>query len=79
MFIYYSLPIIHFPPLSTNLPHRLRPSGGAGQNPAERSKMNRTCEIMFIVRPDVEEAELDKLVETISGYVTGAGGEVKST
>jgi small subunit ribosomal protein S6 len=41
--------------------------------------MNRTYEIMFIVRPDVEEAELDKLVETISGYVTGGGGEVKST
>jgi small subunit ribosomal protein S6 len=41
--------------------------------------MNRTYEIMFIVRPDVEEAELDKLVETISGYVTSGGGEVKST
>ena len=34
---------------------------------------------MFIVRPDVEEADLDKLIETISGYVTGGGGEVKST
>jgi small subunit ribosomal protein S6 len=41
--------------------------------------MNRTYEIMFIVRPDVEEADLDKLVETISGYVTSGGGEVKST
>ena len=41
--------------------------------------MNRTYEIMFIVRPDVEEADLDKLIETISGYVTGGGGEIKST
>jgi len=41
--------------------------------------MNRTYEIMFIVRPDTEEAELDKLIETFSGYVTSGGGEVKST
>ncbi|MES2390356.1 MAG: 30S ribosomal protein S6 [Acidobacteriota bacterium] len=41
--------------------------------------MNRTYEIMFIVRPDVEEAELDKLVETFSGYVTDGGGSVKQT
>ena len=41
--------------------------------------MNRTYEIMFIVRPDVEEAEIDKLIETFSGYVTTGGGTVKST
>ena len=41
--------------------------------------MNRTYEIMFIVRPDVEEAELDKLIETFSGYVTTGGGTVKTT
>ncbi len=41
--------------------------------------MNRSYEIMFIVRPDVEEAELDKLIETFSGYVTHGGGVVKST
>jgi small subunit ribosomal protein S6 len=40
--------------------------------------MNRTYEIMFIVRPDVEEAELDKLVEGFSANVTSGGGEVKS-
>ena len=34
---------------------------------------------MFIVRPDTEEAELDKLIETFAGYVTSGGGEVKST
>jgi len=40
--------------------------------------MNRTYEIMFIVRPDDEEAELDKLIEGFSGNVTSGGGEVKS-
>lgn len=33
---------------------------------------------MFIVRPDVEEADLDKLVEGFSGNVTSGGGEVKT-
>ena len=28
--------------------------------------MNRTYEVMFIVRPDLEEAEIDKLVEGFS-------------
>jgi small subunit ribosomal protein S6 len=41
--------------------------------------MNRTYEIMFIVRPDVEEADMDKLIETFSGYVTTGGGTIKST
>src|ERR1700755_2445599 len=40
--------------------------------------MNRTYEIMFIGRPDVEEAELDKLIEGFSANVTNGGGEVKS-
>ena len=40
--------------------------------------MNRTYEIMFIVRPDVEEADLDKLIEGFSANITGGGGEVKS-
>ena len=39
--------------------------------------MNRTYEIMFIVRPDVEEADLDKLIEGFSGNITSGGGEVK--
>jgi small subunit ribosomal protein S6 len=38
--------------------------------------MNRSYEIMFIVRPDVDEAEIDKIVETFSGYVTSGGGTV---
>jgi small subunit ribosomal protein S6 len=33
---------------------------------------------MFIVRPDVEEAEIDKLIEGFSANVTSGGGEVKS-
>jgi small subunit ribosomal protein S6 len=41
--------------------------------------MNRTYEIMFIVRPDVEEADLDKLIEGFQKNVTDGGGEVKAT
>ena len=41
--------------------------------------MNRSYEIMFIVRPDVEEAEIDKIVETFTGYITQGGGAVKQT
>jgi len=40
--------------------------------------MSRTYEILFIVRPDVEEADLDKLIEGFSGNITTGGGEVKS-
>jgi small subunit ribosomal protein S6 len=40
--------------------------------------MNRTYEIMFIVRPDVEEVDLDKLIEGFSGNITSGGGEVKN-
>ena len=40
--------------------------------------MNRTYEVMFIVRPDVEEADLDKLIEGFQKNVTDGGGEVKA-
>jgi ribosomal protein S6 len=33
---------------------------------------------LFIVRPDVEEADIDKLIEGFSANVTNGGGEVKS-
>ncbi len=33
---------------------------------------------MFIVRPDLQEEDLDKLIEGFSGTVTTNGGEVKS-
>jgi small subunit ribosomal protein S6 len=38
--------------------------------------MNRTYEVMYIVRPDLEEAELEKLVEGFNTVVTNGGGEV---
>ena len=38
--------------------------------------MNRTYEVMYIVRPDVEEADLEKLIEGFSAVVTNGGGEV---
>ena len=41
--------------------------------------MNRSYEIMFIIRPDVEEADLDKLIEGFQKNVTDGGGEIRST
>ena len=41
--------------------------------------MSRTYEVMYIVRPDLEEADLDKLIEGFEKNVTDGGGEVKST
>ena len=40
--------------------------------------MNRTYELMFIVRPDMLDDDLDKLVSTLESTVTTAGGAVKS-
>ena len=34
---------------------------------------------MFIVRPDVEDAEIDKIIETFTGYITQGGGVVKNS
>ena len=36
----------------------------------------RVYEVIFIIRPDVPEAEVDTLVEQMQQGVTGAGGEV---
>ncbi|MDE1178486.1 MAG: 30S ribosomal protein S6 [Edaphobacter sp.] len=41
--------------------------------------MSRSYEVMYIVRPDAEEADLDKLIEGFEKNVTDGGGEVKST
>ena len=38
--------------------------------------MNRTYEVMYIVRPDLEEADLEKLIEGFNTVVTNGGGEV---
>ena len=40
--------------------------------------MNRTYELMFIVRPDMAEEDLDKLISTLESQVTTSGGTVKS-
>ncbi len=41
--------------------------------------MNRTYEMMFIVRPDMAEEDQDKLISTLETAVTSSGGAVKST
>ncbi|HEV7218431.1 MAG: 30S ribosomal protein S6 [Terriglobales bacterium] len=40
--------------------------------------MNRTYELMFIVRPDMPEEDQDKLISTLETAVTSSGGAVKS-
>ena len=40
--------------------------------------MSRLYEVMFIVRPDVEDEEADKLIESLSNTVKTGGGSVKS-
>src|SRR5437763_1633384 len=39
--------------------------------------MNRTYELMFIVRPDMADGDLDKLISTLESQVTTSGGTVK--
>ncbi len=40
--------------------------------------MNRTYELMFIVRPDMAEEDQDKLISTLETAVTSSGGTMKS-
>jgi small subunit ribosomal protein S6 len=40
--------------------------------------MNRTYELMFIVRPDMVEEDQDKLISTLETAVTSTGGTVKN-
>jgi small subunit ribosomal protein S6 len=40
--------------------------------------MNRTYELMFIVRPDMAEEDQDKLLSTLEAAVTSSGGQVKN-
>lgn len=40
--------------------------------------MNRTYELMFIVRPDMAEEDQDKLISTLDSVVTTSGGTVKN-
>jgi small subunit ribosomal protein S6 len=41
--------------------------------------MQRTYELMFIVRPDMPEEEVDKLISHLESNVTSSGGTVKNT
>src|SRR5216684_7162311 len=41
--------------------------------------MQRTYELMFIVRPDMADEDVDKLIGTLESNVTTAGGTVKHT
>lgn len=40
--------------------------------------MNRTYELMFIVRPDMTDEDQDKLISTLESAVTSSGGHVKN-
>ena len=40
--------------------------------------MSRLYEVMFIVRPDVEDEEADKLIESLGNTVKTGGGVVRS-
>ena len=40
--------------------------------------MSRLYEVMFIIRPDVDDDEADKLIASFSSTVTSGGGVVKS-
>ena len=41
--------------------------------------MQRTYEIMFIVRPDIQDEDLDKLIAGFEAHVTNGGGTIKAT
>jgi small subunit ribosomal protein S6 len=41
--------------------------------------MQRTYEIMFIVRPDLADEDVDKLVATMETNITNAGGNIAGT
>jgi small subunit ribosomal protein S6 len=40
--------------------------------------MQRTYEIMFIVRPDILDEDLDKLITGLEGNITQGGGSIKA-
>ena len=40
--------------------------------------MQRSYEVMFIVRPDLTEEDVDKLISTLQTHVTNAGGTVEN-
>lgn len=40
--------------------------------------MQRTYELMFILRPDLADEEVERVISTVDNQVTGAGGTVKN-
>ena len=40
--------------------------------------MQRTYEVMFIVRPDILDEDLDKLIAGLEANITQGGGSIKS-
>jgi len=46
--------------------------------PSLENRMNRTYELMFIVRPDMTDEDLDKLISTLQSAVPASLGTVKS-
>ncbi|MFT4112469.1 30S ribosomal protein S6 [Silvibacterium sp.] len=41
--------------------------------------MDRFYEVMFIVRPDIEDADVDKLIAGFEQTITNGGGNLRST
>jgi len=41
--------------------------------------MNRTYEVMYIIRPDITDEEIDKIVSTMESNVAAAGGTLTNT
>src|SRR5579863_1011041 len=39
--------------------------------------MQRTYEVMFIVRPDLADEEIDKLISNLESSITASGGTLK--
>ena len=40
--------------------------------------MQRTYEVMFIVRPDLQEEDVEKLISTLQSHATNAGAQVQN-
>ncbi len=51
---------------------------GAEASAEKEYRMSRLYEVMFIVRPDVAEEEVDKLIAGFTTTVTNGGGMVKT-
>ena len=52
---------------------------GASGEKEKQTMQQRFYEVMFIVRPDVADEDLDKLIAGLSQTVTNGGGSVRST